>query len=51
MRKLLTKVNKTTGKNQAKEWIKNLGHDSLEDVVDEDELTTLKQLAEETLNA
>ena len=51
VRKLLTKVNKTTGKNQAKEWIKNLGHDSLEDVVDEDELTTLKQLAEETLNA
>ena len=51
VRKLLTKVNKQTGKNQAKEWIKNLGHDSLTEVEELDDLKALKALAEEELGA
>lgn len=51
VRKLLTKVNKQTGKNQAKEWIKYLGHDSLTDVEELDDLNALKALAEEELGA
>mgnify|MGYP007101835312 CR=1 FL=1 len=51
VRKLLTKVNKQTGKNQAKEWIKNLGHDSLTEVEELDDLNALKALAEEELSA
>lgn len=51
VRKLLTKVNKQTGKNQAKEWIKNLGHDSLTEVEELDDLKALKDLAEEELGA
>ena len=45
VRKLLTKVNK------AKEWIKNLGHDSLTEVEELDDLKALKALAEEELGA
>ena len=51
VRKLLTKVNKQTGKNQAKEWIKNLGHDSPTEVQELDDLKALKALAEEELGA
>ena len=51
VRKLLTKVNKQTGKNQAKEWIKKLGHDSLTEVEELDDLKALKALAEEELGA
>jgi hypothetical protein len=51
VRKLLTKVNKQTGKNQAREWIKNLGHDSLTEVKELDDLKALKALAEEELDA
>lgn len=51
VRKLLTKVNRQTGKNQAKEWIKNLGHDSLTEVDELDDLKALKALAEEELGA
>lgn len=51
VRKLLTKVNKAAGKNMAKEWIAELGHEALTDVVDADELAQLKAKAEEYLNA
>lgn len=51
VRKLLNAVNKQEGKNQAKEWIKNLGHASLADVDGEEDLMTLKGLSEEVLNA
>lgn len=51
VRKLLTKVNKAAGKNMAKEWIAELGHETLTDVTEADELTQLKAKAEEYLNA
>ena len=51
VRKLLTKVNKAAGKNMAKEWIAELGHEALTDVTEADELAQLKAKAEEYLNA
>ena len=45
------RADKQTGKNQAKEWIKNLGHDSLTEVEELDDLKALKALAEEELGA
>lgn len=51
VRKLLTKVNKAAGKNMAKEWIAELGHEALTDVVDAEELAQLKAKAEEYLDA
>ena len=51
VRKLLTKVNKAAGKNMAKEWIAELGHEALTDVTEADELAQLKAKAEEYLHA
>ena len=51
VRELLTKVNKAAGKNMAKEWIAELGHEALTDVTEADELAQLKAKAEEYLNA
>lgn len=51
VRELLKKANKKVGKNQAKEWISNLGYANMTEVTGADDLLALKSLAEEVLNA
>lgn len=50
-RKALAKVNKKTGENTAKTWIKEKGYDSLADIKDPDVLKELTKKAEEFLDA
>ena len=49
VRKALSAVNKRTGKNTAKEWIKELGYDSLSGVSDPEHLKSLLAKAQEAL--
>lgn len=49
VRKALSAVNKKTGKNTAKEWIKELGYDSLSGVSDPEHLKSLLAKAQEAL--
>lgn len=51
VRKLLSVVNKKTGANTAKEWIKELGFKTLAEVTDQKTLIGLKEKAEEVINA
>ena len=51
IRKLLSVVNKKTGTNTAKEWVKEAGFKSLADITDQKILVDLKAKAEEVLNA
>lgn len=50
VRKLLSIVNKKTGKNTAKEWIREEGFESLADVEDQTVLQRLFKKAEEVIN-
>ena len=49
VRKALSAVNKKTGKNTAKEWIKELGYDSLSGVSDPEHLKSLLAKAQGAL--
>lgn len=51
IRKLLSVVNKKTGTNTAREWVKEAGFKSLADITDQKILMDLKAKAEEVLNA
>lgn len=51
VRALLKQANKAAGENLAKKWITNLGHSSMTEVTEADDLIALKGLAEEVLNA
>ena len=51
VKKLLAKANRTEGHNVAKEWIAQLGYKAFTEIDSEKDLTALKQLAEEVLNA